>query len=485
MLKKILISLILILLIIGVCVRVNATELRTSLDIIKLSSETKYLENDQGYISKTIVDSNTDIGEVTIELKLSNISKEIETTEETEVMLVVDNSPSMDFVTESGKTRKEIVIPAAKTLVNSLFNNSSNLKIGVIKFYGGNSLYDASKLMCSLTNNKETVINTLDKLSVQSTVGGTNILAGITQANNSFSKSCKNKIIVLLTDGVPNYDLNYNESANDTTTEEAKKVQLNTKNGLINIVNSGTYIISMMTGMDPNDGNTDKEGNIYTGSSIEDDLKAVEYIFGTSDNPTFGKFYLAKSVDIDSIINNDILSNVMEKVQNPIKTIKIVDYFPENITENFAFSFVDTPSTGIITEKIDEETNTIKWTINNLKGDEVAILRYKLKIEDMQNAELLNKTIATNEKVILTYKDIEEKDYEVVLDDSPKIQLSEIKVNNVTETTTKQDNTEDTTIAKGVLPKTGVSMTIVIFLILVILIMVVMYKKYNNYKDIK
>lgn len=103
----------------------------------------------------------------------------------------------------------------------------------------------------------------------------------------------------------------------------------------------------------------------------------------------------------------------------------------------------------------------------------------------MQNTELLNKTIATNKKVVLTYKDIEEKDYEVVLDDSPKIQLSEIKVNNVTETTTKQDNTEDTTIAKGVLPKTGVSMTIVIFLILVILIMVVMYKKYNNYKDIK
>ena len=75
MLKKFFIILISIILIIGMCGSVNAAELKTSLDIIQKASETKYLENDQGYISKTIVDSNADTGEITIELKLSNTTK--------------------------------------------------------------------------------------------------------------------------------------------------------------------------------------------------------------------------------------------------------------------------------------------------------------------------------------------------------------------------------------------------------------------------
>ena len=81
MLKKISIILISIILILGICSNVNADELKTSLDIIQNASETKYLENDQGYVSKSIVDSNAETGEVTIELKLNNTKKELEETE--------------------------------------------------------------------------------------------------------------------------------------------------------------------------------------------------------------------------------------------------------------------------------------------------------------------------------------------------------------------------------------------------------------------
>ena len=45
----------------------------------------------------------------------------------------------------------------------------------------------------------------------------------------------------------------------------------------------------------------------------------------------------------------------------------------------------------------------------------------------MKNQALLNQTIATNEKVVLTYKDTNAKDYTVELTSSPKIQLSEVK----------------------------------------------------------
>lgn len=449
------ISILLVSILLNIFITTVSAVNTTQLEIVQKASETKYLENDQGYISKNIVDSNSNTGEVTVELKLSNTKRAEETTVKTEVMLVIDNSPSMDFVTESGLTRKEIVIPAAKTLVDKLFDNSSSLKIGVVKFNGGYSVSSASTLMCSLTDDKNKILNTLDTLNSQSTTSGTNILAGITRANNSFSSDCQNKIIVLLTDGVPNYDLS-SYSGNDTTTDKAKTIQENTKSGLISISNSGAYVVSMMTGMSETDGNTDKNGTVYDKqSTVEDDLKAVENIFGTSTNPTVGKFYLVASADIESIVNNDILNDVIEKIQNPINTVKIVDYFPNDITKNFEFSYVGNPTIGTVSDTIDTETNTISWNIGTLKGDEVATLKYKLKLKDMNNKELLDKVISTNEKVVLTYNDNENKEYEAILESSPKIKLTEIKQNvnenNVEDNTTKKDNT----IAKAELPNTG------------------------------
>ena len=43
-----------------------------TLNVIQKASEIKYLENDQGNISKTIVNSDTEKGEVTVQIKLAN-----------------------------------------------------------------------------------------------------------------------------------------------------------------------------------------------------------------------------------------------------------------------------------------------------------------------------------------------------------------------------------------------------------------------------
>lgn len=136
MVKKFFIIVVSIILMIGMCGSVNAAELKTSLDVVTKASETKYLENDQGYISKTIVDSDSDKGEATIELKVSNTKKDVEKNSTTEIFLVVDNSPSMDFVTSTGETRKELVLDSATQLVTSIFNSSSNVKIGLVDFHG-------------------------------------------------------------------------------------------------------------------------------------------------------------------------------------------------------------------------------------------------------------------------------------------------------------------------------------------------------------
>lgn len=556
MLKKFFIILISIVLMMGMCGSVNATELKTSLDIIQKASETKYLENDQGYISKTIIDSNSDTGEVTIELKLSNTAKEVEKTTDTEIFLVIDNSFSMDFAVTEQSTRRELLISAMRTFVNQIYAQSSNVKVGLVRFAGKDSwnstnsptLTNGTNLMCNLTKDKLTMLSAItafENLETKQTEtnnshceSSTNIAAGIKKANDNFSEECTNKIIILLTDGLPSQDLTFSLSSSSSVIYE------NTKNTLLQIGNSGTYVISMMTGTSSEDEN----------ENAQEDIKSI---FGTETNPTTGAFYNVSDANIEEVVSNKIYANVMEKVQNPINTVKIVDYFPEDITENFEFSYVGSPSVGTTSDTIDIESKTITWDIGTLKGDEVATLKYKLKIKDMKNTELLNKTIATNEKVVLTYKDTEAKDYIVTLTSSPKIQLSEVKeeltatvsynpttnttgnvvatiktnkkvnkvdgwtlsedgktltktystnatetvhlvdidgmtkdvevkITNITSATSKQDNEKDTTTAKGTLPQTGANMMITIgSIIAIILIAVIFYKKYNGYKDIK
>lgn len=201
------------------------------------------------------------------------------------------------------------------------------------------------------------------------------------------------------------FRINVSNSEMVMSNETYNTILLNTKDELINIQKKGIMQISLMTGINSND--VDEDGNVIT--STEDDLQAIETIFGTEDNPTAGKFYNVKTTDISQVIQNDITKDVQEILNTPLNTVKIVDYFPEDITESFEFSYVGSPSVGTASDTIDAESKTITWDIGTLKGDEVATLKYKLKIKDMKNTELLNKTIATNEKVVLTYKDIDAK----------------------------------------------------------------------------
>jgi hypothetical protein len=490
-LNKILTNCLILFIVFSIFSNVFASNLKTSLNIIQKASETKYLENNQGYISKTIVDSNSNNGEVTIELKLSNTKKETEQTTDTEVFLVVDNSPSMDFVTSTGETRKEIILNSATQLVESIFNISSNVKVGLVDFHGASSgllgesasIYNAT-VRQKLTTDKNTMVTAINNELERSTDSGTNIEAGLKIAQKNFSTTANNKVIILLTDGIPNASVDGTSSSNDVTTEKAILIQNNTKQALLDLKTEGIYTITMLTGMSESDGNTDKEGTEYIGSTIEENLAAAERVFGTQTNPIADKYYLAKSADINNVITNDVLKDVSNKIQNPINTVKIVDYFPKDITDNFEFSYVGSPSVGTTSDTIDAENKTITWDVGTLKGDEVATLKYKLKIKDMQNTSLLNKTISTNEKVVLTYKDTDSKDYTVTLTSSPKIQLAEVKEEKTTNNTSNQ-NSEDTTTAKGVLPKTGISITIIFVILLIVVFSILAYKKYNSYKDIK
>ena len=499
---RIICNLLILQIIFGIFSNVFASELKTSLDVIQQASETKYLENDQGYISKTIVNSNASTGEVTVELKLSNTKKDVTKKGGTEIMLVIDNSGSMDFTTADGTSRKSILLNSAKNLVNSVFNTSDNVKMGVIKFCGETNwlspLY-AATVITQLTSNKDDVINGLNKLASEEVQSATNIQKGLMKAEEQFSEDASNKVIILLTDGLPNEDGNDNavkDAEMITTNENYKTIIANTKAELVKIKESGISLISLMTGVNSDD--IDDSGNPVT--TTEDDLKAIEMLFGTEGKPTAGKFYNAKTTDVNKVVENDITKDVQEILNSPINSVKITDYFPTDIIDNFEFSYVGKPSIGTASTGIDTKTNTIEWNIGTLKGDEVATLQYKLKIKDMKNQKLLNKTISTNEKVVLNYTDTDATDYTVTLSSSPKIQLSEVKDINIGGDIDINGNVEingninggnggsskkDNTTATGNIPQTGMNYAAISAIALIAIISIVSYKKYTNYKDVK
>lgn len=460
---------------------VNAANRKTSLIAVQKESETQYLENDQGTLSKKIVNINSDTGEVTIQLEITNKTKDTSKNNETEIFLVIDNSPSMDFTTNSGKTRKELVMNSAKKLVESIFKVMSNVKIGIVNFHGETFITPASisnaTLRKKLTNNQLEVINKLDELNADSTVSGTNIDAGIQKAESNFSSSCKNKVIILLTDGIPTDDVNGNHAGNKVTTEDAILVQNTTKKTLQRLDKTGIQIITMMTGTDISDGNTDKNGNEYENeNTIEEELEAIERVFGTTQKPTVGKYYLVKSADISKVVENDILQDVVGKVQSPMNSVKLIDYFPKDIIENFEFSYVNKPTIGTISDRIQTEQRAITWNIETIKAEEVANVQYKLKIKDMENKQLLNKVIATNEKVVLSYQDKNSKNYKTILTSSPQIKLTEEII---------KKETTDNTLATGKLPKAGINFIIMISTGGIALLSILIYLRYRSYKDIK
>ncbi len=431
MIKKFFVTIITILLIMSVCENVNAVELKTGLYIIQEASETKYLENEQGYISKTIIDSNRDTGEITIELKLSNTKKETEQVayDSTELIFVVDNSVSMEEVVNGTQTRRDAVIESAKEFTSKLFKDVNNLKVGLVYYYGFDSedeggkskqsygTLDTAKILTNLTNNENDIQNALTSLSTMDYNYGTNTDAGLQKAKSMFSSNkTTQKFIILLSDGVPNHAVGVSITSGGilgpTAEEKQDSVNSKTKLTMQSLSNSNINLITMLTGLT---------------ELTEEDTEILKTVFGTTSNPTVGTLYNINDTDISVIIKEKIYIEILEKVQNPINTVKIVDYFPKDITDNFDFSYVGNPSVGTTSDAIDTENKTITWDIGMLKGDEVATLKYKLKIKDMKNTDLLNKTIATNEKVVLTYKDVASKDYKVELTSSPKIQLAEVK----------------------------------------------------------
>ena len=133
-------------------------------------------------------------------------------TEEREIVLVLDVSGSMNEEIEFRKTKIAALIESANELINSLLSeeNINTTTVGIV-FYS-----TKAESFCNLTNDKGVLKECLKSIKAE---GATNVQAGIKTAKELFSDNNNSKTIILLSDGEPTKynDANGTEHGNGNT----------------------------------------------------------------------------------------------------------------------------------------------------------------------------------------------------------------------------------------------------------------------------
>ena len=368
---------------------------------------------------KKLIEKNLTNKEVTLQLQVTNEETMLKPTGE--LVLVLDNSDSMNnFIDEEQTTiRKDLIFESAKTLISNLLEGNDSLQIGIVSFssyYNLENPGDVSQegtsadasVVSDFSNNSSDLNTSID--SIQATGARTDLDAGITLASEQFTEADNNKYMIVLTDGVPNIALGNNSYYSDEV------INL-TKTKLQELGSQGINIITMLTGInnesDPTPTNPDKTYGQVIGE-----------IFGTEETPTVGDFYYVTDAEVEQTITQDIYNSLLP-VSQSYTDIVIKDYFPQEIINNFEFAYVSEANIGEITAEINDEDNSITWTIPELKSGETATVQYKLKLKEDFDSNIVDKLLDTNEKVDITYKDFTGTDQEKTSDVTPVLTLTE------------------------------------------------------------
>lgn len=466
----------------------------TSVSAVTVSSENASFEivennictiniTDKAIFEKKIIDYDLEKKELTIGLKVTN-NATIPLDKPSEIVLVIDNSRSMNNTISTGGTRMEAVIDSAKVLSNELLKLST-VNLSIISFSTGENrgtITDA-EVRTGLTNSKEIVNNAIDSIyndfidliehdDPTSPVGvTTNIEAGITLASNQFTGNCENKFIILLTDGVPNVSLGSDRILYSGITAT------NTKNAILAINNSGIQLFSVMTGLG---------SRVETAQTNRPFKDLAEEIFGLPESPTVGKFYNITDSEIEETISKVILEQLIAPQAEVLNNLDIYDYFPQEIVDNFDFEYVTPPNIGTVSPSIDLQNNVIIWHIDKLGYGEVANLSYKLKLKDKINKEISNVILDTNEKVDITTDNVLNEDGQKIVissDVTPKVRVI---IPEPKPTTTPTPKPQDPSTSPTPIPQTGSTIVGTIIISSAIILCIVQgIKLYKNNKKLQ
>ncbi len=476
--KKIMVGIMTMLLLVSsVCFAATTNSEKATLEIVENNVCTIQI-NDFAVFEKKIVDYDLEKKELTIGLNITNNAEPV-TNAPFEIVLVIDNSLSMkENEVRSGVTRLKEVTDSAKTLATKLLEND-NTKISVVSFSTSThtdkeghvdregTLEDAM-LRNELTSDSATVLSSIDKIATDSLQGPrTNIDAGLQVAKTCFTTEDNNKYIILLTDGIPN------TAVGGPTMTYSDETATKTKATLQSLENAGINVISAMIGLNPS----------VLESTTKLTYKALaEEVFGTQENPTVGKFYYVADKDIETSICETIYSNIIDNSIYTLNNIDIYDYFPQEIINNFDFSYVTSPNLGTVSADIDLQNNCIIWHINKLEPQDSGYLAYKLVLKDEIETDIIDVVLDTNEKVDITADEITTEDgsNKLTSDVTPKVKVTLPKEEP------KPEKPVDNTVANEVIPQTGSTYTFAsIFVIMMITALVIGLRYYFISKEIK
>lgn len=411
--KKIKILLTLLLIITLTSVISNASYSDVSMSVVEEPTTTiKFGENST--LERSVISKDLEKKEIIMQLKVTNNETSLKPTGE--IMLVIDNSTSMNSPVSETKTRQDLVIDSAKNLITNLLEDNTQLKIGIVSF-STNS--DTSKmgtiedamLVSELTNDAKALTTSIS--NIQYDGGQTNLDAGITLAKQYFTNNTDkaHKYMIVLTDGVPNIAIDHKAPY------YSEDVFTKTKSDLQSLSTVTDNVIVMLTGIANGD-------EIIKGAPTEITYnQVVDKVFGTTTNPTIGKFYYVTDDKIEQTIKTDIYKDLLP-IEKSLTDLNIKDTFTKEIVENFVFSYVKDPNIGTISDKIDTATNSITWTIPELKSGETAIVQYKLKLKEDYDEDILDKILDTNSNLEIEYKDSDKTDSKSS-DITPKVKLTE------------------------------------------------------------
>ena len=395
---------------------------------------------------KKLIEKNLNNKEVTLQLQVTNEETSLQPTGE--IMLVIDNSKSMEDTVDGSTTRQDLVIESAKTLVNTILDGNENLKVGVVSFSTNEDVskegtIEDANLVSDLSSNSEALISAIS--NIQYTGPRTNLESGLSLASQYFTEDVNNKYIIVLTDGVPNVALNYDGVYYSDDVIAKTKAQLQA------LDTAGYNVITMLTGISDADSIPATRPDEKTYGDI------IEEIFGTEETPTVGKFYYVQDSEIEQTITEDIYNDLLP-IEKILTDITVTDYFPQEIIDNFEFAYVSEPNIGTISTEVNTENNSITWTISELQPGETATVQYTLKLKENFDSNIINKILDTNEKVDISYTDFNDEHVEDTSDVTPKLKLTEPPV---------------------VLPKAGTPIMITLFVIAIGLLGY-SFVKFNN-----
>ncbi len=362
---------------------------------------------------KRLIEKNLNNKEVTLQLQVTNEETALQPTGE--IMLVIDNSKSMEDIVSGTTTREDLVVESAKTLVNTILDGNENLRVGVVSFSTNEEVskegtIEDATLVSDLSTDSQALVSAIS--NIQYTGPRTDLESGLSLASQYFTEEDNNKYVIVLTDGVPNVALNYDKVYYSDDVINKTKAQLQA------LDTAGYDVITMLTGI----------SNADDVPATRDDDKTygdiIEEIFGTETNPTVGKFYYVQDSEIEQTITEDIYNDLLP-IEKVLTNITVTDYFPQEIIDNFEFAYVSEANIGTISAQVNPEDNSITWTIPELNPGETATVQYTLKLKEDFDSSIVGKLLDTNEKVDITYTDFDGEQVSDTSDVTPKLRLTE------------------------------------------------------------